>query len=69
MALQLPNFPALAQHLAGVVNEVQNVANTLAQIHQQLVLTNTTAYPTNATTDTTADESILSRSCSIRAFG
>jgi len=38
-----PNFPALAQHLAGVVNEINvpmaniaNMANILAQIQQQL---------------------------------
>jgi hypothetical protein len=47
MALQQPNFAALAQHLAGVVHEVQfipnapianmaNVPNLLAQIQQQL---------------------------------
>lgn len=47
MALQQPNYAALAQHLAGVVQEVQfipnapianmaNVPNQLAQIQQQL---------------------------------
>jgi len=47
MALQQPNFAVLAQHLAGVVHEVQfipnapiahmaNVPNLLAQMQQQL---------------------------------
>jgi len=47
MALQQPNFPALAQHLAGVANEVQfihnapianmaNVPNLLTHMQQQL---------------------------------
>lgn len=47
MALQQPNYPALAEHLAGVANEVRfmhnapianmaNVPNLLNQMQQQL---------------------------------
>jgi hypothetical protein len=50
MALQQPNYAALAQHLAGVVQEVQlipnapianmaNIPNQLLQIQQQLTQT------------------------------